>query len=96
MQQIEIESVWRDDHDFAVNHGSGWKLLCESVMKLGKVPIQRTEITTLNVDVGAAAKHNRSEPVPFRLIQEPTVGRKLVGKLREHGFDWGLDGKCHK
>src|SRR5262245_27268583 len=93
LQQIEIQSVRRDDHDLAVDDRPDRELLEQRVMKLGKVPVERPEVPALNVDVGFAAEDDGAEAVPFWLVQEPTAGWQRLGKLREHGFYRRGDGE---
>ena len=56
-------------------------------MQLGEVAIERAKISTLYVNVRAAAKHDRAKAVPLGLEQEPAGGRDLVRQFREHRFD---------
>ena len=63
-------------------------------MQLGEVPIERTQVAALDVNVRFAAKHDRAKAVPLRLVEE-RAGRQIVGELREHRLDRRLDRKAH-
>src|SRR5688572_3151091 len=95
LQRIEVEPLWRRDDDLAVNHASGRDLVEKRVVQLREVPVERSKIAALNEDIGGRAEHDRAESIPFGLVQEPTLGRQLLGELREHGLDWRLDGGTH-
>src|SRR5512138_2413294 len=56
-------------------------------MQLGKVPVERAQIATLQIDIALAAEDDRSEAIPLGLVQIGTR-RNLVGELSQHGFDW--------
>jgi hypothetical protein len=62
-------------------------------MKLGKIPIERTEIAALNERLGAASKHDRAKSVPLGLVEYRFARRQLVGELGEHRLDWWRYGK---
>jgi hypothetical protein len=60
-------------------------------MQLRKIAIERSRVAALHVQVVLAAEHDRTEPVPFRLIQV-FADRELVRELGEHRFDWRRHG----
>src|SRR4029078_11003098 len=84
------------NHDLAIDDRSWWELGERRVMKLGKVAIQRTEIATLDEDfVARTATYERSEAVPFRLV-EKRAGGHGVHHFGQHRFDRHVDGKGHR
>src|SRR5262245_63973415 len=95
LQQIEVEPVGRDDHDFTIDDRTGGELLDQRVVQFGKIAVEWTKVPALNVDVGLAAEDDGAEAVPFRFVQKAAAGRQSVGELREHWLDRRLDRK-HK
>ena len=93
LERVEIEAAGRGNHDLAVDDAAGRQPGEQRGVELGKVPIQRPQITALDEDVGIPAKNNCAKSVPFGLVQESSTGRKLLGELREHRFDRRRDGK---
>ena len=67
----------------------------QRVVQLGKVAIERPQVAALDVHLGAAAKDDRAEAVPLRLVQEAVAGGKLVGELREHRLDRRREDEGH-
>ena len=43
-------------------------------MQIGKVAIERTRVAALDEDIGAAAKDERAEAVPFGLVEQSIAG----------------------
>src|SRR5262249_5383914 len=91
LQRIEIEPMRCGNDDFTVDDTAGRKLLEQPFVKLGKVPIERTEVATLDVDVGLAPEHDRPETVPLGFIEVFAAGGKRLGELRQHRLDGRLD-----
>src|SRR5688572_16081028 len=91
LEGVEIQSVRRGDHDFAIDDAPGRQAREKYVVQLGEVPIERAQVATLNEHVGSAAEDNGAKSIPFGLVEKLGTGREIVGELREHRFDRRLD-----
>jgi len=90
LQTAEIETVGGGHHDLAVQDDAARQLLEQHGVELGEVTIERPQLSALDEDAIAVAKHDRAKAVPLGLEQEVAVLRNLLSELGEHGFDgWG-------
>jgi hypothetical protein len=87
LQRVEVEPLARDDYNLAVDHTPIWEPREESVVELGEVAVERTQIAALNEHFGLASKHDRAKAVPLRLVEQAIADWKGVGQFREHRFD---------
>ena len=67
----------------------------EELVQLGEVAVERPQIAALDVHLAAAAKDDRAEAVPLRLVQEAVAGRQRLGQLGQHRLDRRGDREGH-
>lgn len=94
LQPIEIQPARCSNHDLAVEDAAVGHACQQYVVKLGKVPVERLQITALNVDIRVTAKNDRPKAVPFWFVQE-VADRELRRELGEHRFDGWLEKTGH-
>ena len=87
LQSTEIEPVFCGHDDLAIYDHAARQLLEQHRVQLREVPIQRAQVSALDVDVVLAAKHDRAKAVPLGFEQIVAVPRDLLRDLGEHGFD---------
>src|SRR5262245_57049587 len=92
LQRVEVEAVRRDDDDLAVDHALGWQSGEERIVQRGEIPIERTQIAALDVEIRGAAEHDCAKAIPFGLVEKAAIRGKLVGKFCEHRLDWRPEG----
>src|SRR5262245_42125210 len=95
LQRVEIETAWCGDDDLAIDHAVVGKMQQQRLVQLGKIAIERTQISALNVDVTAPAEHDGAKAVPLRLVEKRAAGRQRLSQLRQHRLDGWLDRKGH-
>src|SRR2546423_7553141 len=88
LQRVEVEASRGRDHDLAVDDAIVRQLLEQRIVQLGKVAIERPQIAALDVEVVAAAEHDRAESVPLRLVQVRSFRWERLGQLRKHRLHW--------
>src|SRR4051812_28728530 len=91
LQLVEVEAVARCNDDLAVEHAGLRQRGNQRLVELGKIAIERPEIPALDIDVVAAAKHNRPEAIPLRLVQHIVARWQSRRELRQHRRDWRVD-----
>jgi hypothetical protein len=97
LQRVEIETCGRGDDDLPVHDAAVGQLGQEHVVQLGKVAIERAQITALDEDVTAAAEHDGAKPVPLRLEQERSaISGNVFREPGQHRFDRRCDWKCFR
>jgi len=94
LQRVEVEAVWRGNHDFAIDDTSGRQLGEKLGVQLRKVAVERPRVPALNVNIVATTKHEGAKAIPLRLEQEVALG-EVVGEFGEHRLDGWLDGISH-
>src|SRR5262245_20982047 len=88
LQRVEVEALRPDDHDLAVEDTAVRQALEQRLVELREVPIERPRVAALEVELArAAAKDERAETVPRRLVQPSLPLRQLVRELCQHGLD---------
>jgi hypothetical protein len=95
LERIEIEPPRRGDHNLAVDNRSLRKPVDKSLVQLGEVAIQRTQIAALNINVCVGTEDNRSKAVPLGLEEEAAAGRQGVSQLGQHRLDRRPKGLVH-
>src|SRR5207249_2202774 len=91
LQGVEVEPTLGGDHDLAVDHAPSWQAGAKARFQLRKVPVERLQLTALDVEPVAVAEHDGPEAVPLGL-EQPAVARGQVRReLREHRLDWRFD-----
>ena len=93
LERVEVEPTRRGDHDLAIHHRPPGQTGQKGGVQLGKVAVERPQVAALNEHVVRAAKDDRPEPVPFRLVEKGVAGGELCGELGEHRLDWRRDRK---
>src|SRR5690349_1617303 len=96
LQRVEVETARRGNDDLSVDHAVVGKMNQQCVVQLGKIAIERPQVTALNVDLAAPAEHDGAKAVPLRLVEKRAAGRQLLGQLRQHRLDGWLDRKGHR
>src|SRR5262245_31819928 len=83
------------DDELTVEHAAMRESREEGLVHFGKVTIERTLITALNEDLAwAAAEHDRTKAVPFRLVKESATNRDLLRQLCQHRLDRRRHSSC--
>src|SRR5262245_65228960 len=90
LERVEVEPVWRRDHDLSVDHGARRQPLEERLVQLGEIAVEGAEVAALDEDVGGAAEDDGAEAVPLRLEEKRAAGRERLGQLGEHRLDGRL------
>src|SRR5262249_31244793 len=93
LQRLEVEPACGCDHELAVDHAARGQALAKDRLELREVTIERLQITALDVEPLAIAKHDGSKPVPLRLEEPPVASRQLRCELRKHRLDRRVDGE---
>ncbi len=96
LQRVEVEAMWRRDHDLAVDDTASRQSRQQRRMEIRKVSIQRPQIAALDVEFAVVAKDDRAEAVPLGLIEEAGAAGHSVHELGEHRLDWRLNQEAHK
>ena len=89
LERVEIEPARRRDHDLAVDNAAVRQPFQKGRVKLRKVAVERSQVATLNEDLGYPVKNDGAKAIPFGLIQERCPHGELLGKLREHRLEIG-------
>src|ERR1051326_2253025 len=87
LQRVEVEAVRCGDDDLAIDDAARGQARDKGVMQLGKVAIERPQITALNVDIVLRSKDDGAEAIPFGLEEEAPLGRDRIDQFCEHRFD---------
>src|SRR5262245_52245454 len=87
LQRVEVETPRRGDDDFAVHDAAIGQAGQQRLVQLGKVAIERPEVTALDEHVATAAKHDGAKAIPFGLVKKSVALWQLVGEFGEHRLD---------
>jgi len=82
LQQVEIQTVWRDDDDLAVDHAAGRQLFNQCVAQLREISLERPQVPTLDMQLTVSAKDQRAEAVPLWFEQILAGRRNLLADFR--------------
>jgi hypothetical protein len=93
LEQVEVQALAGGDHDLAVEHAPGRQLRQSRLPDLREIAIERLELAALDVDLGLAPKDDRSEAVPFRLVENTVARGERARDLREHRLHRRVDGE---
>src|SRR3954471_15114949 len=94
-ERLEGKLPVRRDHDLAIDDATLRQARLQRVGELGKVAIERLEVTTLDQDLVAVAEDDRPEAVPLRLEQPAVALRNAVAHLGEHRLERWIERKLH-
>jgi hypothetical protein len=95
LQFLEIQAAGSRNDNLAVEHASLGKLGVQGGQQFRKITIQRLRVSTLDEDLVAIAKDQRSKTVPLG-FEYPGVTRwKRSDPFGEHGQDRRIDGEIH-
>jgi hypothetical protein len=95
LEGVEVETMRRDDDDFAVEDATGGELREEWGAELGKVAVEGFAVAGLQEELVVVAEEDAAEAVPLGLEGETGAGGDGVDALGEHGEDRRLDGERH-
>ncbi len=87
LERIEIETVGCRDHDLTIDNAVIWQCCEKGGMQIRKVAIERARVAALDEHIGAAAKDDRAEAVPFGFVEQSIAGWQRVSELGEHRLD---------
>jgi hypothetical protein len=91
LKRVEIEAARRGDHELAVDDAAIGKQSRRGLVHLWEITIERAQVAALDEHLAPAAKHDRAEAVPLRLVQEAARWQRF-GDPREHR----RDGRLHR
>src|SRR5438046_10640010 len=94
LQRLEVEPTVGRDDELAIDNAAFGQARAKDGLELGKVPIERLQVTALGVEPVAIAKHDRAKAIPLRFEKPPVTRRQVRRELREHRLDRRLDRKA--
>ena len=94
-QGLEVQPGRADDDDLAVQDAALRERGGERRDELGKVPVHRLLVATLEQELVPVAKDERAEPVPLRLEEPALAAGEVFRGGREHRGERRREGKRH-
>src|SRR5215469_9446981 len=95
LQRIELQSIFADNHDLAVEDAPGWQLSLERPQQFRKVSVQWLFVPALNKNVAAVAEHQCPEAIPFGLEDPAIAGRQFGDTLGQHRQERRIHREIH-
>src|SRR4051794_13733854 len=93
-QRVEVETLRSRDHHFAIEDGPRRELRSKRLLQLGKIAIERLQVTALNEQLDTVPEHQGAKTVPLGLEEPPVIGRQVAREPRQHRLNWRLHGQA--